>query len=158
MSAPGDRNRSTPHAAGHPSAKGKPASRPAHHAARRLAELIVSVIDCDQDPTTLKRWGELATPSMSRGSVRALCYAAGVRPRDAHVFARLLRDLNLRFAGDWPVGEFIDTRDARTMQRLVARSGLTNDVRGIETFLRDQQLIGGVAVLAEIRSALVRRR
>jgi hypothetical protein len=116
--------------------------------------LVVSVIDCDEDPTTLARWGELATPRVSRGSVRGYCYAAGVQPREALAFTRLLRAVHLGSTGGWPFTEFLDAHDVRTVRRLLARSGAPDEIHLEEDFIQAQRLVRDSVLLQEITAAL----
>jgi hypothetical protein len=91
--------------------------------ADRLAGLMLAVVALDMDVKTLGRWA--AAVDVSIGSLRGYCRAAGVNPKQALDFARLLRVVFRSDAGPWDPAQWLDVSEPRHLQGLLARGGLS---------------------------------
>jgi CheY-like chemotaxis protein len=129
-------------------------SAPNAHAAARWARALVPVIDSPVDPRTLEGWARCIAVSPS--TLRKWCYAAGIGPRRALVFARLLRATTLTARGHYSLEALLDFVHRRTFLGLLKFSGF--DLPNVPTdpaeFLERQTLVRDGAALAEIRRLL----
>jgi CheY-like chemotaxis protein len=132
----------------------EPAIAPNAHAAARWARALVPVIDSPADPRTLEGWARCIAVSPS--TLRKWCYAAGIGPRRALVFARLLRATTLAARGHYTLEALLDFVHRRTFLGLLKFSGF--DLPHVPTdpaeFLERQTLVRDAAALSEIRRLL----
>jgi hypothetical protein len=94
---------------------------------------------------------------IARSTLKAWCRSAGARPKSSLDFIRLLRVV-LRHAGEpWELGRRLDIIDQRTAYSLMMRAGLSGHhaVPTVETFLRQQRLIGSVELVDSLRERLL---
>jgi DNA-binding response OmpR family regulator len=108
----------------------------------RLAMYIISAIDCKYDPKTIKDWASQANVGPS--TIREHCRLVHVEAHDARDFGRVLRSI-WRSGYPWMPEAILDCADARTLNRLIERSGLQRRVGGlppsVEEFLETQKWI-----------------
>jgi hypothetical protein len=128
------------------------------HAASRWAKVTVGAIDCEADPKTLMAWGQAV--GVSCGALRIWCRAAGVAPRDALYFCRMLRAMSLRQVEELALENILDVIDQRTLRKLLTRAGLRGNVApsaepNLLTFITRQTFVTNPnnieAVLTELR-------
>jgi hypothetical protein len=139
-----------PPAAGSPLSDGQTA-----HAAARIARAMVSVIDSATDPRTISDWGHLVYASS--GALRNWCRTAGVSPRRALVFSRLLRAVVRGQRGDQRLENLLDVADRRTVVGLLRSAGFRSArdfPRDIESFLRQQTVMLDADVSQTVRQLL----
>lgn len=128
---------------------------PAHPAADRVAVAIVSSVSARSDFRTLLAWGRQASPSASRGTLRAWCHSAGIVPHLALDFARAIRCVHLsETVGGGPT-QYLDFVDPRALRRFLARGSLlllvdratpynVADFLHAQSFLEDRELVAAV--------------
>ena len=127
----------------------------------RWAQLVVHGAACPSDPRTLALWS--AHVGISESTLRSRCAASGVHARDARDFTRLLRLVLLPQQGElaWDPARHLESRDPRTIHRLLLAGGLPaaappshpSPRPTVETFLQHQKLLHPAAVAA-VRHAL----
>lgn len=115
-----------------------------NYAVERWAAMVDSVLGAVDDPRTLVEWGRLC--GLSASSIKVRCRTAGLRPKTALDFCRLLRIV----VSDEPgtrdrrtLGQ-LDIIDERTIRRLLRRVGISSAVLTGATpcqFLASQVLI-----------------
>jgi hypothetical protein len=129
-------------------------------ASERWARAIVRAVSAAKDFRTL---GDLARQiGTSRGALRNWCYVAGIRPRAALDFARLLRaayNASVTCNGGHGPLALLDAVDQRTLHRMLGRGGLcvNEAARQLDcpaTFLRLQRFVSVPDALAAVRRAL----
>ena len=114
------------------------------YATERWANAVVALIDCANDPRTLRAWGR--SIGLGTSALRARCYAAAVQPKAALSLARLLRVIAGCQGMAFDPLEALDVLDERTLRKLLTVGGLTFSTRtvlapDVETFLRHQQFV-----------------
>ena len=112
------------------------------HAAERLANAMVSAALSPEDPKTLTKWSLCAAQSV--GTLSTWCGAAGLRPKTALDFVRLMRAVGTAHQTGIPARHLLDTVDGRTLSSLLARAGINGHLEQLatlDTFLRSQRLI-----------------
>jgi CheY-like chemotaxis protein len=129
------------------------------HAAARLVRAMAPIMDSASDPRTIQDWSRLTF--VSPGALRNYCRIAGVSPRRALVFARLLRAVLLGQGGRHRPENLLDVVDRRTLVGLLNFAGL--DPHGefptsLDAFLGRQVLVQDPDVLLEIRRVMHARR
>jgi hypothetical protein len=124
--------------------------------ADRWADVVVRAVVAPGDPKTLDVWGRAV--ALSRGTLRGYCYAAGVSPKRALDFTRLLRAVVTSEGAQWEPAALVDVADLRTMKRLFERGGLPWRVQPraplLEEFLTRQTLVDDSAALVAVRERL----
>lgn len=90
--------------------------------AERWALLVRKVVAAERDPKTLADWA--AFVGVSRTNLCECCRLVHVAPHDARDFARILRAV-CRCGENWEPETVMDLSDVRTLNKLVARAGLT---------------------------------
>ncbi len=129
------------------------------HAAARWVRVIMPILDAPRDPRTLSGWSRLAF--ISPGALKHWCHMAGLPPRHALVFARLLRAVLLARGGQPRPENLLDVVDRRTLAGLLRLAGLNPDQAlpaDIDTFLAHQVLVRDPAILSQVTQALATRR
>jgi DNA-binding response OmpR family regulator len=124
-------------------------------AAERWASFVWRAVGSHHDPRTLDEWARLV--GVSRSVLCECCRLVHVSPHDARDFARLIRAI-LRSGATWQPETALDVADARTLKKLLARSGLPHTARTTPTlqeFFARQRWIppdnpGVVALLARL--------
>jgi hypothetical protein len=124
-------------------------------AVSRLADLIVEVTASNTDVKTLATWARIA--SVSPSALRGYCRVAGVRPKAALDFARLLC-LVVKMRDEWVPSAWLDISDERNLQRLLGRGGLqkNGDPPQLIDFLQGQRLLSESAYLVQAIAERVR--
>lgn len=124
----------------------------------RLTTIILAAMGSQSDPRTVEMWSRCA--ARSPGTIREWCRAAGVRPKDALDFARLLRALTLARAVGLRIEDTLDVIDCRTLASLLRRGGLQSGapVPDLDVFLEQQQLITRAPIVLAIGAAAPRVR
>ena len=119
----------------------------------RWAKLVVQTISCPTDPRTLALWS--AHAGVSSGTLRSRCAASGVPTAAARDFSRLLRVVvrSQRCAAGWDPALHLESRDPRTIRRLLQGGGLAHWPDGgppppIAAFLNRQRLVHDRALTA----------
>lgn len=92
----------------------------------RWARRIVRVVDSRSDPMTLRHWS--CHVYMSVGALRQLCGAAGVRPKISLDLARVLRAVVWLQEEAWIPEAVLNCRDPRTLDSLLSRTGIRQDL------------------------------
>ena len=99
----------------------------------RAAWLITKSCTSDADLPTFARWATFV--AMSSTQLRSTFYFAGVVPRDARDFMRILRLLVHSKGSCHAVAVGLDCRDYRTLRCLLQKAGLAAScLRGIDSF------------------------
>src|SRR5713226_9707870 len=98
------------------------------YAADRWAKAVVAVLNCDADPKSLVGWSYAA--GAAQGTLRGWCRTAGISAKISLDFARMLRAVLLSEHEDWEPENLLNIVDARTLTRLLGRSGIGNLPRG----------------------------
>lgn len=132
---------------------------PQAHAAARWARALVPLIDAPSDPRTLTGWSRVVFASP--GAIRNWCRTAGISPRRALVFGRLLRAVLQGRAGRHKPENLLDVVDRRTLAGLLRLAGLQENVefpRDIDSFLQRQVLVRDPDMLLEVQRALESHR
>ena len=121
----------------------------------RWASFVFYVLHAESDPKTIGTWAKAV--GVSRTALSECCRLVHVSPHDARDFARLIRAI-LRSGATWQPETALDVADARTLKKLLARSGLPHTARTTPTlqeFFARQRWIppdnpGVVALLARL--------
>jgi len=129
--------------------------RPEHeaHAAERLARVLVPIVDSSKDPRTVAMWAQLVFASS--GALRNWCSTAGISPRRALVFGRLLRVMFLSRGSAGKLENLLDVADRRTLLVLLRFSGLSSADKfpqDLNEFLKRQTIVRDPELLRKIRS------
>jgi DNA-binding response OmpR family regulator len=132
-----------------------------------LAKALATVIECPQDVRTFGRWSQwVATPP---DTLRRWCHAAGVPPRAALIFARVLRAVPLMgrsyplmgrgyplMGRGYELANLLDVVDRRTLIAMLRLAGFADerDVPDtIDAYLERQTLLRDAVLLDEVRRA-----
>jgi CheY-like chemotaxis protein len=127
---------------------------PMGHAAERWTSIVVPVTRFACDVPTLGGWGRRV--GKSPATLKTWCAGVGVHAGDSLDFARFLRVV-VQFTGrqcTW--FEVLDIVDPRTLARLRDRAGLSTytTIPDLQTFLRNQQFLTAVSLLAAVTTLL----
>jgi hypothetical protein len=128
------------------------------HAAARWAKAVVPLIDSPRDPRTIGIWARWI--AASPGAVRSWCQSAGINPRRALVFGRLLRGVVLSEGGRYKPENVFDVVDPRTLTGILKMAGLSPSQalpETIESFLSQQVLIRDPDILREVARTIEQR-
>ena len=120
----------------------------------RLARAIVHVSEEESDFRQLGDWAR--RNGMSRGGVRELCYAAGVKPHDALAFARGLRAVLLNNRLGVPPKDLLDFSERRSLAYFLARAHIASSMSA-ETFCREQEFLSNAVLIDRILVLLGRQ-
>jgi CheY-like chemotaxis protein len=138
-------------------APGIPGNHAADQARASWVQALLPIIDSPKDPRTLSGWAELipCPPSV----LRSRCRAAGLTPRRALLFARLLRAVARRQDGSRALENFVDVVDRRTLAALLTSAGF--DDRDdfpvhVPEFMARQRLVVDPCLRREVERALTR--
>jgi hypothetical protein len=139
-----------------PPAAFRPAG-PSFHAAERWAAMVRAAIAAPSDPRTLAKWARLL--ALSESTLRARCYQARVSPRRSLALARVLRAAELASQVRCRLDDLLDTRDPRTLRRLLLDAGIACHGRGgfgvtSAAILNSQTLVGAGPALAALRECI----
>jgi hypothetical protein len=128
------------------------------HAASRWAGLVVAIVGSPTDPRTLVMWARLV--GVSVGQLRTLCRLAGLTAKASLDFGRLLRAVAHDNGERWPLEEYLDVSDPRTIGSLLRRAGLVNgDVPAdVLSFLRRQQLVCSLRLISAVERRIHREQ
>lgn len=120
------------------------------HAYKRWALAVVGATQSPTDPRTLTDWGHMIGSSTSR--LRETCYLAGVQPRRALDFTRVLRLVlfSLRMSS-WDPANVLDVADQRSIGALLRRGNAeflkSSRLFSVEDFLNRQCFVTDTAIL-----------
>lgn len=89
--------------------------------AERLAQHIVKMIDCDEDPKTISDWSRHVGASSS--TIREYCRLVHVKPQNARDLGRVLRGI-CRSGSTWLPEIVLDCSDIRTLKKIMTLAGL----------------------------------
>jgi hypothetical protein len=114
----------------------------------------VKAIGEPRDPRMLKDWARCAGTTTPK--LRACCRAAGLPPRRALLFARVLRVIARQHMTGGDPADLFDIVDRRTLAKLLVLSGGdgTRLPPSVDDFLARQRLIDSPGAMAYIRAAL----
>lgn len=126
----------------------------------RLAEFILRGAEVGGDVRTVSGWARAVGASSS--SLRQCCRLAGVKPKDARDFTRVLGALQRADKSD-RLSVVLDVADPRTLSALLSRAGIADQqaqqAAAVETFLEQQSFIPShCPAVGRIRSLLTARR
>jgi CheY-like chemotaxis protein len=136
----------------------RPATKPPEaHAAARWARAVVGGLDSRRDLPTFAEWGR--SVGVSARSLAKSCTRAGLDPRDALRFVRLLRAVCNRQRYTWRFEDSLDVGDERTLSWLFrlggSRTGTSQDMPdNVDAFLEQQVLVCDPVALLELRRLL----
>jgi hypothetical protein len=120
------------------------------YATERWVEVVCRVARSHEDPKTLEVWARLA--GTSRSALTTLCRAAGIAPRPARDFTRLLRACIVTGGNPAELHDVLDIVERQTAVRLFQRAGLQSDVPlSPLDFLDRQRLVRNVHALDTLR-------
>jgi hypothetical protein len=127
------------------------------HASLRWAHAVLGVLRCSHDPTTIDAWGRVIGASGS--AIRQWCRSAGVRPKAALDFARVLRAVVLTQGRSWDLYNLLDVVDERTMRNLFVRAGMPELLGAAEPpetarYLARQRFVRNAVALQAVISLL----
>lgn len=128
-----------------------------NYAVDRWAAMVGPVLGALEDPRTPVEWGRLC--GLSASSIKVRCRVAGIRPKLALDFCRLLRVVTFDAPGSTErriLGQ-LNIIDERTMRRLLRRAGISAaTLTGATTaeFLWSQRLVTNADYLAALPSRL----
>lgn len=128
------------------------------HAIARWARVVAPIVDAPCDPRTISGWSRLAF--VSPDALSDWCRTAGIPPRRALVFARLLRAVVLAHGSSRRLENLLDVVDRRTLAGLLRLAGLSPETAfpaDIDAFLQRQALVRDPDALCAIRRALATR-
>lgn len=120
--------------------------------------MVGPVLGAPEDPRTLVEWGRLC--GLSASSVKVRCRVAGMRPKLALDFCRLLRVVTFDAPGSTErrmLGQ-LNIIDERTMRRLLRRAGISTAMLTTVTpweFLSSQCLVTQTDYLSALRERLI---
>jgi hypothetical protein len=104
---------------------------------------MLAVVFSHTDVKTLGDWARAARVSV--GSTRGYSATAGLLPRHALDFARLLRVIVQAGPGSWEPARWLTVSDPRHLRKLLARGGLLRSLADglatVETYLGNQWLV-----------------
>jgi hypothetical protein len=131
-----------------------------NHATERWATILCCIVVSQADTPTVSAWARAS--GLSVGAIRTWCRAAGVTVKTSLDFGRLFRAVaHANNEGAWNVLESMDIVDPRTVERLLARGGLTGLCEGPvilpELFIARQNYIRSSRHLGAVKSALETR-
>jgi CheY-like chemotaxis protein len=131
-----------------------PSSDHEAHAAVRWARAVVPLLNAPKDPRTIAGWADIVF--VSPGALRNWCYTAGIAPRRALVFGRLLRAAHLFRHRGQHLENLLDVVDRRTLVGLLRTAGVTlaDFPMAAEEFVERQSLVRDDATLMQVRCAL----
>lgn len=105
--------------------------------AERWARLVLRAIDAYRDPKTLDDWARFV--GVSRSALCECCRLVHVSPHDARDLTRFVRAIQ-RSGELWQPETTLDVSDSRTLDKLLARAGLSSREPGVPTI--EDLLIG----------------
>jgi hypothetical protein len=122
-----------------------------HPAADRWADLVWAATSVQRDPRTLADWAKAV--GLSVPTLRTRCYLAGVSPRSSLALARLVRAVHLTSVEGGHPSDVLDTRDPRTLRKLLLKARLEDDghAQSISAFLEQQELVKARLPIASLR-------
>ena len=131
-------------------------SKPPRYAIERWTRCVLAIAMQPEDCKTVGDWAhEIGT---SETSLRNICKFAGVKPKVALDFSRVLRAIAVSTEYGWNVHDVIDIADDRTRKQLFRRCGLDPNsccIPTLESFLRAQTVVTapeGLALVFESMS------
>lgn len=122
--------------------------------------MIAPVMSASDDPRTLFDWGRIC--GLSASSVKVRCRAAGIRPKIALDFCRLLRVVSIDAPGttERRLLQQLDIIDERTMRRLLRRAGISPTALARATpseFLSTQRFVTEADYLSAVSGRITGR-
>ena len=126
------------------------------YATRRWADIVARGVHLPEDPRTIGDWCRGA--AIAQSTLKKRCEAVRVTPKDSLDLVRLTRIVVHHAGTSWDLQERLNILDDRTVRALMKRSGVAGYslVPHLESFLSQQRLIVQPAMIAELRSRLVR--
>lgn len=119
----------------------------------RWADSVIAIAHAARDPRTLDDWAALL--GSSAGALRGWCAALGIRPKDSLDLGRILRASCQASRTGWPAARFLNSADERTLARLIAGGGITQQTEhDLAAILIRQSFVTDAAALAELAKRL----
>lgn len=127
---------------------------PESHSAKRWAEVVMRVTCSPTDPRTLTEWGRAVGASC--GALRNWCRTARISARRSLLFARMLRAVLLQTKSGLPAYELLNVVDRRTLDKIIAASGGSNDrlPGSVTEFLQKQKIVVDPLAVREVIAVL----
>lgn len=120
----------------------------------RWSMAIASVLTLPHDPKNLTDWSRIR--GVAPETLRSWCRTARLSPKRSLDLARILRAVSQARAQGWSLDRLLNIANHRTLERLLARSGLATatDLPAIEELLHRQRFITDPGALEELRRVL----
>jgi hypothetical protein len=101
----------------------RPLSDPNNHdGPERWATFVMKGLQSEHDLNTIGAWAVYV--GTSRYRLCRCCQVIGVRPKDAHEFARMLRVICSSQRDAWQPRTFLHVRSSRSLRKLLTSAGL----------------------------------
>jgi DNA-binding response OmpR family regulator len=124
-------------------------------AARRWAQAVATAVAVDSDTKTIEQWAKVV--GLSRSVLRISCTVAGIKPKTALDFVRLLR-CAVKYGGrGLKFCDVLDVIDPRTLSHILDRAGLAayeGRVPSLQQFMEMQRLVLSPSLLVAIHDAI----